>query len=237
MKKVTRNKTIRELRKLLGQTQAEFAALIGASKDTVVSWENGRNPLSPPLARRIALITGVDGPALMKGTGPLLEQNRSPKQPFTREAFHKHRQTFWGDTPEKSVRRRIGPCADTLELMFLAAAKTGQGEGCNRLPGLLDSFIQWCQQAREDFGLGESIDAELSRRTRVMELTHTYAEWRQMEQTNPGRARMMQFKDDPKKDGREVRTQRVETVPVWMPGESMRARESKGQVDTLRPDF
>ena len=37
--KTTPNETLRELRRMLGQTQGEFAAMIGASKDTVVSWE------------------------------------------------------------------------------------------------------------------------------------------------------------------------------------------------------
>jgi hypothetical protein len=36
------NKRVRELRGILGQTQEAFAATIGASKDTVVSRENGR---------------------------------------------------------------------------------------------------------------------------------------------------------------------------------------------------
>ena len=104
------------------------------------------------------------------------------------------------------------------------------------MPGLLDSFIQWCRQARADFELAEAIDAELAQRTRAMELTHTYAEWRQLAQENPDRARMMRFRDDPKKGGPEVLKLSVETVPVWMPGENMRARMPKGQVDTLRPD-
>jgi DNA-binding XRE family transcriptional regulator len=58
---------VRELRRLPGQTQAEFAAMIGASKDTVVSWECGRNRLSMTFARGIAVATGVDGDCLLKG--------------------------------------------------------------------------------------------------------------------------------------------------------------------------
>ena len=37
---------IRTLRNILDLTQAEFAAAVGVSHDAVVSWENGRNPLS-----------------------------------------------------------------------------------------------------------------------------------------------------------------------------------------------
>jgi DNA-binding transcriptional regulator YiaG len=52
MKSITTQKT-RALREVLGQTQAAFSATIGASKDTVASWETGRNELSATLARRI----------------------------------------------------------------------------------------------------------------------------------------------------------------------------------------
>jgi len=40
------NRAVQELRGRVGPTQGEFAAMIGASKDTAVSWENGRNKLS-----------------------------------------------------------------------------------------------------------------------------------------------------------------------------------------------
>jgi transcriptional regulator with XRE-family HTH domain len=227
---------IRELRKILGQTQAQLAVTLGVSKDAVVSWENGRNPLSAPMGRRIALVTGVDETTLHKTKGPLLTRGTSPKRAFTLEEFQRYQKTFWGKTPEAAVRRRSEPCADTLELLLLAAAKAGEGEAGNRLAGLLDAFVQWCHQAREDFDLGAAIDAELAKRTREMELTQTYAAWRRMAKAEPGRARMMGFKDDPKRDGQEVLTLRTETVPLWAPGESMRARMPKGQVDVLRPD-
>jgi transcriptional regulator with XRE-family HTH domain len=227
---------IRELRKILGQTQAELAVTLGISKDAVVSWENGRNPLSPAMGRRIALVTGVDETTLYKTKGPLLTRGSSPKRPFTLEEYRQYQTQFWGRKPEEAVRRRLGPCADTLELLLLAAAKAGEGEAPGRLTGLLDAFIQWCQQARADFDLGAAIDAELAKRTRGMELTQTYAEWRRMAKAEPGRARMLGFKDNPEKDGQEVLTLRTETMPVWMPGESMRARMPKGEVDVLRPD-
>jgi transcriptional regulator with XRE-family HTH domain len=227
---------IRELRTILGQTQAELAVTLGVSKDAVVSWENGRNPLSPAMGRRITLVTGVEETSLHKTKGPLLTRGTSPKRPFTMEEYQRYRKMFWGDTPEEAVRRRSGPCADTLELMLLAAGKAGGGEAGNRLAGLLDAFVQWCQQAREDFDLGEAIDAELAKRTWEMKLTQTHAEWRRMAKAEPGRARMMGFKDDPQKDGREALTLRVEMAPLWMPGESMRAHRPQGQVDVLRPD-
>jgi transcriptional regulator with XRE-family HTH domain len=126
---------IRELRTILDQTQAALAVTLGISKDAVVSWENGRNPLSPAMGRRIALVTGVDETTLYKTKGPLLTQGSSPKRPFTLEEYRQYRKSFWEGTPEENVRRRIGPCADTLALLLLAGAKAGAGEAENRLGG------------------------------------------------------------------------------------------------------
>lgn len=220
---------IRALRTILGQSQAEFAAMIGASKDTVVSWENGRNPLSSTLARRIALVTGVAERSLMKKNGRLMTQYAGSKQYFTVEAFHAYRKTFWGQTPEESVRLRLRPSADTLELLFVAASRADAGEGCSRLPGLVDSFNQWCHQAREDFELGAEIDAELATRKEPLTLNKSYAGWREMAKTDPTMARQFGFKDNAKKEGQEMLELTIkDTVPVWMPGQSMRARRVKG---------
>jgi DNA-binding transcriptional regulator YiaG len=61
------SKAMKALRKLIGRTQGEFAAMIGASKDAVANWETGRNRLSRPFARRIAFATGVEEGALLCG--------------------------------------------------------------------------------------------------------------------------------------------------------------------------
>ena len=42
-------------------------------------------------------------------------------------------------------------CTDALEVLFVAAAKAGGGKKGYRLPALMDSFIQWCEGAGEDF--------------------------------------------------------------------------------------
>jgi transcriptional regulator with XRE-family HTH domain len=221
--KPIRNESIRALRKLLGQTQTEFATTVGVSKDAVVSWENGRNPLSETFARRIALITGVSVPSLLKGKGDL-KTERPPTMSYTREEFERHRKTFWGQSPEASVRRQIGAAADTLELLFLAAAKTGGAEGPARLPGVLDAFNQWCKQAAEDFELLPAIDAELAQRKSTLELTKTHAQWRAMAKEDPKMARRFGFKDDPKKKDEEALMLAMETCPVWAPGWDMRRK-------------
>ena len=41
MKRLQANEAVRTLRKIIGLTQAEFAVMVGVSKDAVVSWETG----------------------------------------------------------------------------------------------------------------------------------------------------------------------------------------------------
>ena len=71
MKRIQRNETVRAIRKIIGLTQAEFATMIGASKDAVASWEIGRSRVSPLFARRMALATGVEEKARLRGRAPL----------------------------------------------------------------------------------------------------------------------------------------------------------------------
>jgi transcriptional regulator with XRE-family HTH domain len=220
------NKTIRELRRILGLTQGQFATLIGASKDTIASWETGRNPLSPPLARRIALVTGVDEHSLLGPGGELMAKHGVPAKRYTVEEYKQYRKRFWGQSAEESVRRQWRPCADTLELLFLAAAGNAES-GPARLPGVVDSFIQWCQQAREDFGLGPAIEAELAKRKGTLELTHSYRQWREMAKEDPAMARRMGFKDNPKRKDEESLSLKMETVPEWMPGTSMKGAQGR----------
>jgi len=223
------NNPIRALRRILGETQGKFAATIGVSKDAVASWETGRNPVSASMARRMAVVTGVDERALMNPELPLLTMSPNPqRRPYTLEEFKRHRKMFWGETAEESVRRQLRPCVDTLELLFRAAANYGQeakgteGAESTRLPGVLGAFIQWCQQTREDFGLGPAIEAELAKRKGTLELTHSYGWWREMAKVDPAMARMMGFKDNPKRRDEENLSLKMETVPEWMPGTSMR---------------
>jgi DNA-binding XRE family transcriptional regulator len=51
---------LRQLRSVLSKTQKEFSAIIGVSKDTIESLEQGRLKLSPKLALRISRMCGVD---------------------------------------------------------------------------------------------------------------------------------------------------------------------------------
>jgi transcriptional regulator with XRE-family HTH domain len=217
------NKSIRALRKLLGMIQPEFAATVGVSKDAVVSWENGRNELSASFARRIALITGASATSLMEGEGEL-KTERPPRVPYTLEEYEWHRKKIWGPTPEACARRHLGIAADTLELLLMAAAKTGAETGPTHLPGVMDSFNQWCKQTAVDFELEPALESALEQRKGDLTLSKSYGQWRAIAKEDPKMARRFGFKDDANKGDGETLTLSMETVPVWAPGWDMRRK-------------
>jgi transcriptional regulator with XRE-family HTH domain len=223
------NQALRDLRDTIERTQGEFAAMIGASKDAVASWEIGRNRLSETFARRIALATSVEEDALLRGRGPLF--SRIPMEgrvPFTRERFDRYRQTYWGRSDEAAAREHLRLCTDALRLILHAAAHQ-RGEVRDRLPGVLDSFIQWCHHAREDFALGPEIEEQLRQRKSKVAVTHTYREWREMQKADPTVCRGFGFKDDPSKPENESLRLEMETIPLWAPGREMRGpRRAEG---------
>lgn len=218
MKKYS-NDAIRVLRKTIGLTQAEFAVMIGASKDAVVSWELGRNKLSATFARRIALVTGVDGRMLHGGVSVPFSQDGHI---YTAADFEKHQQTEWGRSDEASARQQLEHCVDTLELLLLAAVRPDGERIRQRLPGLMDSFMQWCESAREDFKLGPEIDQQLGQRRLKVGMTQEWRDWRAMARGNPEGLKANGFVDDPLKGDKEALRLEPEMVPGWAPGRSMK---------------
>ncbi len=215
------NEAIRALRKIIGQTQAEFAEMIGASKDAVVSWEIGRNRLSVTWARRIALVTGADGRTLRLGVSVPVS-NAKDAHLYTAADFEQHQKTEWGRSDEASARQHLEQCRETLELLLLAAAQPPGDQPRHRLPGLMDSFMHWCDRAREDFKLGPQIDAQLARRRRRVGMTQEYRDWQAMARGNPAELKAVGFQEDPTKTDREEIRLALEMVPGWAPGRSMK---------------
>jgi transcriptional regulator with XRE-family HTH domain len=220
MKRLERNEAVRTLRKTIGLTQAEFAAMIGVSKDAVVSWETGRNELSATLARRIALVTGVDGRSLRLGVSVPVSQDEDAHV-YTKEDFERHQRTEWSGTDEAQAER-LARCQDTLELLFRAAARAEGDPPRQRLPGVMDSFMQWCESAREDFKLGAALDEQLAQRRFRAGMTQEYRDWRAMARGNPEGLKASGFKDDPSRGEKEPLRLELELVPGWAPGRSMK---------------
>jgi DNA-binding XRE family transcriptional regulator len=218
------NKALKELRKIIGCTQGEFAAMIGASKDAVVSWEVGRNKLSESFARRIGLVTGAEAKPLLAGKGRLTCLGpRRVREPFTAETFERHSTTYWGRSDEAAVRQHFKNCADALKLLLVGASRARE-KIRYRLPAVLDSFIQWCERTREDFQLEQEIDAQLEQRCAKLVISHTYGQWRAMRKEDPAACRAMGFKDDAEKADGENLTLETTTLPIWRPGFPMRGR-------------
>jgi len=217
---------MKELRKIIGRTQGEFAAMIGASKDAVASWETGRNRLSRQFARRIAFATGVEEGALLRGSGPLrCYVPFAGRQAFTQASFDQYRKSYWGRSEEAAARQHLRNCVDALGLLFMAAAQP-HGRTRYRLPGVLDSFLQWCERTRKEFHLEPEIQKLLEQRKAKLVINHTYGQWRQMQKEDPGACRFMGFKDDPTKSDKENLQLKAETIPVWLPGRSMRGSQA-----------
>ncbi len=213
---------IRTLRGILGLTQAEFAATIGASKDAVVSWEVGRNPLSETFARRIGHTTGVD-PKSLTGQGPLRVHLSPTREAYTLAAFDHYRKRYWGNASGNGPERQLKLCADALGILLRAAGKAGEGRATLVLPAVVDSFVQWCRQTEEAFQLIKPIDEELAGRQGRLELTKTRGQWREMARTDPAMARRFGFVNEPNKGDSESLTLGMATIPVWAPGWDMRA--------------
>ena len=197
--------------------------MIGASKDAVVSWEIGRNKLSPTFARRICLATGADGKLLLLGASvPMINDPWRDPKVYTAEDFEHYRRTEWGRSDEEGARHHLKRCVDALELLFMAAAKPSAGKIRYRLPGVVDSFIQWCESTRGDFKLGSQIDEQLKKRKFKAGVTQTYREWRAMQRKDPDALRAAGFKDDRRKGDEEKLRLELELVPGWAPGRNMR---------------
>ncbi len=140
---------------------------------------------------------------------------------YTKEDFERHQRTEWSGT-EEAQAERLARCQDTLELLFRAAARADGDPPRQRLPGLMDSFMQWCESAREDFKLGPALDEELAQRRFRAGMTQEYRDWRAMARGNPEGLKAAGFEDDPSRGDREHLRLELELVPGWAPGRSMK---------------
>jgi transcriptional regulator with XRE-family HTH domain len=151
----TPNLTLKALRKCIERSQSEFAAMLGVSRDTIISWENGRNRLTPEKALLIHLSTGARSAELLEGKGKILNENG---QPYSACDFKRWHETYLDAPDEKKARYFHAQASNTLFLLFMAAAKPGAGKLKSRLPGLWTSFFQWADQVRENFKLKAQIE-------------------------------------------------------------------------------
>jgi hypothetical protein len=117
----------------------------------------------------------------------------------------------------------------------MAAVRSGATEGHQQLPAVLVSFIDWCEETRRDFGLGDGIDEQLQKRRLKVGVTQTYREWRAMLKESPAEVRAAGFKDDRSKRDDETLRLELEVVPGWAPGRSMSGARPASMVAVAGP--
>jgi DNA-binding transcriptional regulator YiaG len=157
-RKASANSCIRKLRQILGRSQVAFAALVGVSTDTVISWENGRNQLSREKARCIHVATGVRIAELLEGKGQLRNMDGAP---YVLADFNEWHRTYLGVTDPTRAEYFAKQGFITLWLLFHAAAVPGPGKIKNRLPAVWISFQEWAEQAADNGQLKPQIKALL----------------------------------------------------------------------------
>jgi transcriptional regulator with XRE-family HTH domain len=149
------NLSLKALRSAIGRSQSDFAAMLGVSTDTIISWENGRNRLTKEKARLIHVSTGARSAELLEGKGRVLNEDG---QPYSAADFKRWHETYLDAPDDAKARYFHAQASRALWVLFMAAAKPSLGRLKNRLPGIWMSFLQWADEADENFRLKEQIE-------------------------------------------------------------------------------
>ena len=145
--------SLKNLRLILGITQADLAELVGVSTILIKKVECGDNCVTRKLGAQIQMATGAtigESKVSADGYGPYkpLKHNavisvwtRKGGVPFTADAFKEHR---------ASCRpQRVDDMVEILTTLFNDASRVKTG----KLHGLRWSFMEWAREARQRFNL------------------------------------------------------------------------------------
>lgn len=151
---------VAQLRHTIGKSQSQFAAMIGASKHTIISLENRRNGLSRNLAKRIEIATGAN---LLGGKleSPFKESDYTP------DDFKRWRDKF-SQTNRAAALKQFDEMKTWLKVLFLAAGKSGRAGNRDRLPAVSLSLAEWLNEARQKFKLVDEIERVLEDEERFL---------------------------------------------------------------------
>jgi DNA-binding XRE family transcriptional regulator len=168
------NRTVAKLRNIIGKTQEQFALMLGVSKDTIVSVENGRNRLTPGLAYRIHVATGVNQLNLLENTGEVWTGDRDRFgrgiKPYTKEDFERWRKSVYGPDPddpaarERAAEFHFDATKERIEVLLVAATRQGI-KGKDRFPAVMQSLEEWLNYVYCEFNLANEVDQLLRERT------------------------------------------------------------------------
>ena len=149
---------VTQLRKIIGKSQSQFAAMLGVSKDTIISVENGRNQLSKSLAGKILISTGVSFTDNIWHKG--LED-------YTKTDFDEFRKEFYSPYNE-TISGRLSEVQSGVGIALRAAAKPGVAGVKDRLPAVYFSLLEWLKDIRKNFKLGPEMDEIVEDETRFI---------------------------------------------------------------------
>jgi transcriptional regulator with XRE-family HTH domain len=153
---VTHRHVLRDLRGTIGKTQSQLAQMIGVQPITVNRIENGSlKKISPHLAVRIQLATGISISELVKGQGGKLIDCFG--RPYSNETFARWKKAFKQASEDDAIES-AKKLHWWLEVLLRAAARYRGGTGYN---GAVATLIQSMEKIRRDFGLGKVVDAIL----------------------------------------------------------------------------
>jgi DNA-binding XRE family transcriptional regulator len=152
------------LRELIHKSQAQFAALVGVSKETIISVENGRNQLSKKLALRIFICTGAN---LLtdETTGKWLQPDLVPGEGYDLSSFA----AFTKSTAEVGLsgggfyREKL---SRWLDVLFKATEHKALAGNPHTDSSLAASLFEWIHEQRNTLKLGPEMDRILEEETR-----------------------------------------------------------------------
>lgn len=144
----------RDLRDRIEMTQARFAELIGASLDTVKSWERRRKPhkIGESFQERILWETGaIFERGSIKGSWRFLNEK------FANKSYTKDHFVYWRECLARSDKAKvadlIGQGQAAVELLLNAAINRKE----KPLRAVWQSFEAWFAQTSKDFNLRREI--------------------------------------------------------------------------------
>jgi len=152
--KTRANRAVRYLRENIGQTQAQFASMLGVAKITVTCWETGRNRLELRAAYKINAATGADIEDLLASKVPVRFYDGAP---YTADSLRVWRANCGDYT--RAAEAMAQSASRDLSALFQAGARPGRLANKYRLPAIYESFMNWIQDAAKDFDVNPQIDA------------------------------------------------------------------------------
>jgi transcriptional regulator with XRE-family HTH domain len=162
VKKRKPHEGLKALRKILGKSQEQFAAMLGVSLDAIASTETGRNGYTEKMDKKIRAATGATFLTLRKGKrvplppgeiGSIVEYHEfavpmgmfvAPWGHYTERHWKLYQRLFQS---EKAPAARFESVKTELERLFEDAAPKGGTR--NQLPAVVQSLHEWIHDTRQ----------------------------------------------------------------------------------------